>query len=159
MLFSKVKTFLTKHSGLAQIRDFNFLVKPLWTITNLHKSKPSFHVLYKPPYPSSFSFINTQTQFLICTQNTETTGLLFIFYIPRTGNTVSLPNLMAASSSDETSQRPVVLVRMIHFGIEVGVAMKVMAFWIWLETQGFREIMRKILLHDERFLNSGSQRS
>ncbi|KAB5526897.1 hypothetical protein DKX38_020744 [Salix brachista] len=59
---------------------------------------------------------------------------------------------MAASSSDETSQRPVVLVRMIHFGIEVGVAMKVMAFWIWLETQGFREIMRKILLHDDRFL-------
>ncbi|KAG6749303.1 hypothetical protein D5086_025703 [Populus alba] len=60
--------------------------------------------------------------------------------------------MAASSSSDESSQRSVLFVRMIHFGIEVGVAMKAVAFWIWLETQGFQEIMRKILLHDDRFL-------
>lgn len=82
ILFSKLETFLMKHTGPFpfQIRDFNFLVKPLWTIANLQKSKPSLYYI-NPHNPSSF-LSSTQRQFLICTQNTETTGLLCIFYIP-----------------------------------------------------------------------------
>ncbi|CAK7347805.1 unnamed protein product [Dovyalis caffra] len=59
---------------------------------------------------------------------------------------------MAASSSDETNQRSVLFVRMVHLGIKVEVTMTVMAFWMWLETQGFQEIIRKISLQDDNFL-------
>jgi hypothetical protein len=55
ILFSKLETFLMKHTGPFpfQIRDFNFLVKPLWTIANLQKSKPSLYYI-NPHNPSSF---------------------------------------------------------------------------------------------------------
>ena len=42
--------------------------------------------------------------------------------------------------------------RMIDIKIDPEESMKVMAFWMWLEAQGFKEVVSKISVYDDKFL-------
>ncbi|GMY23320.1 hypothetical protein FCV25MIE_18561 [Fagus crenata] len=42
---------------------------------------------------------------------------------------------------------------MIDIKIDPEESMKVMAFWMWLEAQGFKEVVSKIFVYDDKFLD------
>ena len=42
--------------------------------------------------------------------------------------------------------------RMIDIKVDPEESMKVMAFWMWLEAQGFKEVVNKISVYDDKFL-------
>ena len=41
---------------------------------------------------------------------------------------------------------------MIDIKVDLEESMKVMAFWMWLEAQGFKEVVSKISVYDDKFL-------
>jgi hypothetical protein len=42
--------------------------------------------------------------------------------------------------------------RMIDIKVDLEESMKVMAFWMWLEAQGFKEVVSKIFVYDDKLL-------
>lgn len=61
-------------------------------------------------------------------------------------DTVQAPNIVA-----HITER-LLFRRLIDIGVKPEEAINVMAFWMWLEAQGFKEVVRKISSNNDKFL-------
>jgi hypothetical protein len=62
-------------------------------------------------------------------------------------DTVQAPNIVAYITERLLYRR------LIDIGVDPEESMNVMAFWMWLEAQGFKEVVRKISSNNDKFLN------